>query len=81
MIYPTITLDKNMDSAVIDMIDTVFDEGSFFSMKNETVGKTFDLFITLIIAFINQYDCGFDDGYEIGYEDAEEDLSDSDIIE
>lgn len=80
MIYPVIKFSENMGHAIIDLVDTNFSEPSFISIANDTVEQTCELFLTLVIAFTNQYDCGFDDGYDYGYDDAEEDFDNGKLV-
>lgn len=62
MIYPTLTI--NSDKLfTIDLIDTEFDDNPILSITDTDIEE---LFIPLLTAFINQYNCGYNDAIDDG---------------
>ena len=62
MIYPTLTI--NSDKLfTIDLIDTEFYDNPIISITDTDIEE---LFIPLLTAFINQYNCEYDDAIDDG---------------
>lgn len=68
MIYPTYNLDTN----TTNIIDTEFDDEPIISFSSNSIEDSFESFLILLQAFINQYDIGFADGVDFMDENLEE---------
>lgn len=65
MIYPTLEISQN--NLTINFVDTEFENNPFLSMGNNMDNTgTFDVFMTLLTAFLNQYNCGYNDAIDDG---------------
>lgn len=71
MIYPTLSIDIN-NVTTMNLIDTKIDEAPVLSITDVDAPI---IFFDLLVAFINQYNCGYSDAIEDGA------FSDGDIFE
>ena len=68
MIYPTFHIYSDEETA-IQIIDTSVDYNPILSIQAQNNGE---LFLTLLRAFLNQYQQGFDDGYNCCFDEFDE---------
>lgn len=68
MIYPTFHIYSD-EEATIQIIDTSVNYNPILSIQAEDNGE---LFLTLLRAFLNQYQQGFEDGYNFCFDEFDE---------
>lgn len=66
MVYPILKINQDNSSAV-QIIDTEFSNDPIMAMDDDSLENNFSAMLTLLQAFLVQYDVGYGDGFDEGY--------------